>query len=125
MCRVDLDDVEPGLDGPRGGGAEVGHDPLDPVRIERLRHRVALVSEGRGRPGVPSAFVGGDRAAAVAANGHQVEALRPAWASWTPAAAPRACSAATTAVQASRCASFQRPVSRGRCVPPARRLWPP
>ena len=63
--------------------------------------------------------LGGTDAATRPENGHQVDALRPAWASWMPATAPRAWIAATIGAQASRCSSFQMPVSSGEMRPSA------
>ena len=50
-------------------------------------------------------------------NGDHVDALRPACASWMPASAPRARTPAAIGAQASRCASFHRPVSSGEMRP--------
>src|ERR1051326_3989456 len=50
-------------------------------------------------------------------NGHQLDALKPAWASWIAGTAPRDATNAAIGRHASTCAPDQMPASRGEIRP--------
>jgi hypothetical protein len=107
--RVQLDEVEPGPDGPVGGGGERGEDALDAIAIQGERLR-ALRTEGDGAGADDWPTTLGEP---PPRQGTSVLALRPAWASWMPAAFPCVWMKRTSRFRGSMCRSLQIPRSPG------------
>ena len=116
-------DLERSRSPPRSRGARRRRRRRRPRRCPRGRARPARRSPRRrsaegatvGQPPSPTATL-----PRSPENGDHVEALRPAWPSWIAGTAPRARIAAAMGAQASRCSSFQMPVSSGEMRPSGR-----
>jgi hypothetical protein len=68
---VDLDEVEPGLEGAVGGEGEVGDDLVEAGAVEGGGKAVGLVEgDGGGRNGLPATFGGGNEAGPLPGDGH-------------------------------------------------------
>jgi hypothetical protein len=113
---VDLDRVEPGGDGRRAASANALTTSASSGRVSGVGSAYPSNATGEGATAVHPPSEAGI-VPCSGAHGRYVEALRPAWASWTPIGAPWPCTKSTIRRQAAACSSFQMPASCGEIRP--------